>query len=151
MEDKAEIEKQKPLKILMFGEEKGLNDLVGDKLEIPITAFTRAEDALAELRKRKEEGSYFDWVVIDCDWVGKDPRLEGRVDGFELAQKIKAEQLGNPYVTMLTGNPYSQNIDPEELAEKGIHNWVDKLKLNDVRNLVETVRQFRAQSENPQS
>lgn len=136
-----EVEKQKPLEILIVEDEPQIVSLEEDILEGHyVTIFNNAEQALDELRKRKEEGSSFDWVITDL-------RLP-RMNGLELAEKIMDEKLGSPFVTMLTAMASSveEYNSPEQLREKGVHSVMDKpFKRQQLLDLVSTARKFRMQ------
>ncbi|MBI2049617.1 response regulator [Candidatus Roizmanbacteria bacterium] len=143
-----EVEANKKLNILLVEDEPMITMLIEDVLAYHnITSFTAAEKALDELRKAKGVGSSFDWVITDKG-------LEGKMDGFGLADLIKNEKLGNPYVTLLTGSAavIEKENTPEELKDKGIDHLMGKpFKLEELEDSVKTVRKFIEQSQSPQT
>lgn len=157
MEDKSEevakvveSEKQKPLKILIVESNRQIADFVEEILEgegHQVTAFVNKEEALEELRRKKEKNFSFDWVITNRGFAARE---QSEMDGIKLAEKIRDENLGNPYVTMLTRS--AEHYSQEQLKKMGIHYAIGKdfIKKELVR-LVSSVRQFRTQSGNPQT
>lgn len=145
---KQEVEGDKPLNILLVEDEEGIKDIIKTVLEgHNITSFTNAEDAVAALKKAKENGSSFNWVITDNG-------LEGKMNGFDLAGLIKNEKFGNPFVTMVTGS--AQTIIQEnteiELKNKGIDQLMGKpFNINELTDSVDVVRKFIKQSQDPQA
>lgn len=144
-----ETERKERLNILLVEDEKSLVPVIELALEAHnVTAFESAEEALDALRRAKEEGASFDWVITDRG-------LAGKMDGFGLAGLIKKDQLGNPYVTMISGSAGSirDEKSPEQLEKEGINQLIGKPfnPIKELNNSVNIVREFRQQSQNPQT
>jgi len=135
---------QQPLKILLVEDEMTIVPLIKRVLkEHNVTSFASAEEALDALRK----GALFDWVITDRG-------LAGEMDGFGLADIIKNDELGHPFVTLLTASATAIEKDnsPAELKKKGIHQLMGKpFDVKQLKNSVNDAREFNKQSQVPQA
>ena len=142
-----EVENNTPLKTLLVEDDKSVVLLIKRVLNgHNVTSFESAEEALDELRKSKEAGISFDWVITDNG-------LAGKMDGFGLADAIKSRRFGNPFVTMLTASAVSiqKENSQDQLEKKGINQLIGKpFNVQALSNSVNTVRDFIKQSQNPQ-
>lgn len=142
--DKPEAENKHPLNILLVEDQMNMVPIIERALKgHNVTSLASAEEALDALRK----GALFDWIITD-------KRLAGEMDGFGLADYIKKEHLGDPYVTMLTGSAIDirKEHTADGLLQKGINQLIDKpLNRNDLTNSVQNVRDFMKQFQNLQT
>lgn len=143
-----EGENKKPLNILLVEDEKVIVSLIKAVLNgHNVTVFDNAEQALEKLRKDQKSGVYFDWVITDKG-------LKGKRDGFGLVADIKIGNLGNPFVTMISGSASDIQRDnsPAQLKEKGIHQLMGKpFDVTEMTNAVNLAREFGRKSQNPQA
>lgn len=148
--DGKERKDKRPLNILLVEDEKPIASLIKTLLNGDghnITSFESAEEALNELKKAKEAGRSYDWVITDRG-------LAGQMDGFGLVSAIKRDKLGSPFVTMISGSAGTIQRDNTQvqLEVEGIHQLMGKpFDLKELSNSAQTARQFQRQFQNPQS
>ena len=151
-----EREEQNPLKILVVDNDEGIGSLAKDIFEDQghkVTSFTSKEEALNTLREQKQ-GVTFDLIITNRGYAARD---NGEMDGFEFARVIKEEQLGDPYIVMLSRSAeQTMEENPEKLKEWGIDKVIKKVGRKEepsmrqqLQDLAKTVIKMRIQSDYP--
>lgn len=145
----VEQEPQKPLKILLVEDEKGIVELMMMTLRKKgvVDFVDNAKDALTKLKEAKEKGEEYDWLIID--WHLPDPDQ----DGFYIAEQMQDLGLGtNTFKTLFTGSEealrplYPTDEDLEKLT--GIQQLVGKpFKRDQFLNKADQIRTWQTKKE----